>query len=149
RMAIQLYEQAYAIHYWKARHILWWAAIEALYGSNEEAARARIYALFGNKNLIDGAKCPIYEEGDIPSCYFPSSDSIHTLGRVVPLIYLVRNFSAHGQKVPDSHFSSVAHPFGTTVGIDALAEAASFVIRKSAITILQRGWREKFKDKKS
>ena len=42
RMAVQLYEQAYAIPYWKARHILWWSAIEALYGSSEEAAKARI-----------------------------------------------------------------------------------------------------------
>src|ERR1700677_1979899 len=30
----------------------------------------------------------------------------------------------------DSHFSPVAHPFGeTVVGIDALAEAATFIIR--------------------
>lgn len=148
RMAVQLCEQAYALSYWKARHILWWSAIEALYGNNEEAAMARIYALFGNKNLVDGYHCPIYEKGDIPSCYNPSSDSIHTLGKMVPLIYEVRNASAHGQKVPDSHFSPVAHPFGeTVVGIDALAEAATFIIRKTVIEILQRGLRDKFKDR--
>jgi hypothetical protein len=55
RMAVQLYEQAYAISYWKARHILWWSAIEALYGNNEDAAMARIYALFGSKNPVDGS----------------------------------------------------------------------------------------------
>ena len=49
RMAVQLYEQAYAIHYWKARHILWWAAIESLYGNAEHAAMARIFAFFGKK----------------------------------------------------------------------------------------------------
>jgi hypothetical protein len=75
RMAAQLYEQAYALSYWKARHILWWSAIEALYGNNEDAAMARIYALFGNKKLVDGYRCPIYEKGDIPSCYNPSSDT--------------------------------------------------------------------------
>ena len=122
RMAIQLYEQGYALTYWKPRHILWWSAIEALYGSNEEAAKARIYALFGNKNLLDGSKCSIYEKGDIPSCYFPSLESNHTLGEMVPVIYSVRNFSAHGQKVPDSYFSSVAHPFGEAIGIDTLAK---------------------------
>lgn len=149
RMAIQLYEQGYALSYWKPRHILWWSAIEALYGSNEEAAKARIYALFGNNNLLDGSKCSIYEKGDVPSCYFPSPESNHTLGEMAPVIYSVRNFSAHGQKVPDSHFSSVAHPFGETIGIDALAEAATFIIRKTVVEILKRGWRDEFKDKKS
>lgn len=150
RMAVQLYEQAYAISYWKARHILWWSAIEALYGNSEDAAKARIYGLFGDKNLVDGYRCPIYEEGDIPSCYSPSSDSIHTLGKMVPLIYAVRNASAHGQKVPDAHFSPVAHPFGeSVVGIDALAEAATFIIRKTIIKILQSGWKDDFKDRES
>jgi hypothetical protein len=149
RMAIQLYEQGYALTYWKPRHILWWSAIEALYGSSEETAKARIYALFGDKDLLVGSKCSIYEEGDIPSCYSPSLESDHTLGEMVPIIYSVRNFSAHGQQVPDSYFSSVAHPFGQTIGIDALAEAASFIIRKTVVEILKRGWRDKFRDKKS
>jgi hypothetical protein len=65
----------------------------------------------------------------------------------VPVIYEVRNASAHGQKVPDSHFSQVVHPFGETVGIDALAEAATFIIRKTVIEILRRGLRHKFKDR--
>ena len=149
RMAVQLYEQAYTISYWKARHILWWSAIEALYGNNEDTAMARIYALFGKKNLVDGYRCSIYEAGDIPSYWSPSSSSMHTLGKMVPLIYEVRNASAHGQKVPDSHFRSVPHPFGETVGIDALAEAATFIIRKTVVQILERGLRDKFKDRDS
>ncbi len=148
RMAVQLYGEAYSLSYWKARHILWWSAIEALYGNCEDAAMARIYALFGNKNLVDGYNFPIYEKGDIPSCYYPPSESLHTLGKMVPLIYEVRNASAHGQKVPDSHFVPVPHPFGqTVVGLDALAEAATFIIRKTIIEILQRGWREEFKNR--
>jgi hypothetical protein len=149
RMAAQLYEQAYALSYWKASHILWWAAVEALYGNNEDAAIARIYALFGNNNLVDGYLCSIYEGGDIPSCYNSSSDSVlHTLGEMVPLIYEVRNASAHGQKVPDSHFGQIAHPFGGTVpGLVALAEAVTFIIRKTVIEILKRGLREDFKDR--
>jgi hypothetical protein len=67
---------------------------------------------------------------------------------MVPLIYDVRNFSAHGQKVPDSHFVSMPHPFGeSVVGLDVLAEAATFVIRKTVIEILRRGWRDEFKDR--
>ena len=148
RMAVQLYGEAYALSYWKARHILWWSAIEALYGNGEDAAMARIYALFGEKNLVDGYKCPIYEKGDIPSCFYPASESLHTLGKTVPLIYEVRNASAHGQKVPDSHFVPIPHPLGQgVVGIDALAEAATFVIRKTVIEILKRGWRDEFKNR--
>jgi hypothetical protein len=147
RMAIQLYEQAYAIHYWKARHILWWSAIEALYGSNEDAAMARIYALFGSNDLIKGYRCPIYETGDIPSCYYPPPDSIRTLGEMVPLIYKVRNLSAHGQKVPEDHFGTISHPLGGTVAVDVLAEAATLIIRKTLVEILQRGLRDKFKNR--
>lgn len=149
RMAVHLYGEAYALHYWKARHILWWSAIEAIYGNNQDAAMARIYALFGNNALVDGYRCPIYEKGDIPSCYPPDPKNVHTLGEMVPRIYEVRNASAHGQKVPDSYFSAVSHPFGQTNGIDVLAEAATFIIRKTVIEIFRRGWRDKFKDRKT
>ena len=147
RMAVQLYGEGYALSYWKARHILWWSAIEALYGSSEDAAMARIYSFFGNKKLLDGYNCYIYEKGDIPSCFVALPDSLHTLGKMVPLIYKVRNASAHGQKVPDSYFAQIAHPFGQKVSIlEALAEASTFIIRRTVIEILKRGWLKKFKD---
>jgi hypothetical protein len=150
RMAVQLYGEGYALSYWKARHILWWSAIEALYGSNEDAAMARIYAFFGNKNLLDGYNCLIYEEGDIPTYFTAPPDSLHTLGKMVPLIYEVRNASAHGQKVADSHFGPIPHPLGQgVVGLVALAEAATFIIRKTVIEILKRGWRDKLKNRDS
>ena len=106
RMAVQLYSEGYALSYWKARHILWWSAIEALYGNSKDAAMARIYAFFGDKNLVDGYQHPIYEEGDIPSCFNPSADSLHTLGKMVPLVYEVRNASAHGQNARSALRSS-------------------------------------------
>ena len=137
RMAVQLYGEGYALSYWKASHILWWSAIEALYGSNEDAARARIYAFFGNKNLLDGYNCPIYEKRDIPTYFTAPPNSLHTLGKMVPLIYEVRNASAHGQKVHDSHFVPISHPLGQgVVGLVALAEAATFIIRKTVIELL-------------
>ena len=105
RMAVQLYGQAYSLSYWKARHILWWSAIESLYGNSEDDAVARIYSFFGDTNLVNGHNCAIYEKGDIPSYMYAVPGSLHTLGKMVPLIYKVRNASAHGQKVPDSHFA--------------------------------------------
>ncbi len=151
RMAVQLYEQAYAIPYWKARHILWWAAIEALYGNSEDSVKARIYALFGNKDLVEGYRRSIYEKRDIPSCYFPvQPESDHTLGEMVPRIREVRNESAHGQKVSDPNFTSVPHPVANAAPLIAvLAEAATFIIRKTVIEILQRGFREDFKDRET
>jgi hypothetical protein len=146
RMAIQLYELGYSLTPWKPRHILWWSAIEALYGSNETTAKARIYGFFGNKDLRSGFDCTIYEKGDIPSCYSPDTGSLHTLGTTLPKIYAVRNDSAHGQRVPDIYFSNVPHPFGTAPFLDVLAEAATLIIRKTVVEVLRRGWREKFKD---
>jgi hypothetical protein len=146
RMAVQLYGEGYAISYWKARHILWWSAIEALYGG-KDVAKARIYSFFGNKNLADGYDSPIYEKGDIPSFFHTPPESLHTLGKMVPLIYDVRNASAHGQKVPDAHFVPIPHPLGQgIVGLDALAEAATFIIRKTIIEVLKSGWRDEFKN---
>jgi hypothetical protein len=148
RMAVQLYGEGYELSYWKASHILWWSAIEALYGSNEVAAMARIYAFFGDKNLVDGYDCPIYEKRDIPTFFYASPDSLHTLGKMVPLIYEVRNASAHGQKVDDAHFVTIPHPLGQgVVSLVALAEAATFIIRKTIIEVLRRGWRDEFKDR--
>jgi hypothetical protein len=47
----------------------------------------------------------------------------------------------------DAHL--VVHPLGTAVGLDVLAEAATFVIRKTVTEILRRGFRERFKDRDS
>jgi hypothetical protein len=146
RMAIQLYELGYSLTAWKPRHILWWSAIEALYGSNETTAKARIYGFFGSKDLRRGFECAIHEKGDIPSYYSPVPGSRHTIGSTLPKIYAVRNDSAHGQRVPESFFSNVPHPFGTAPFLDVLAEAATLIIRKTVVEVLRRGWREKFKD---
>jgi hypothetical protein len=64
----------------------------------------------------------------------------------VPEIYGVRNDSAHGQRVPDKYFSMVPRPLGTAHVLDVLAEAATFIIRKTVVEVLRRGWGEKFKD---
>jgi hypothetical protein len=150
RMAVQLYEQAYAISYWKARHILWWAAIEALYGNNEDAIIARIYAFFGDHDLRRGYDRSIYEKGDIPSWTVVTPDNNHTLGEVVPFIYKVRNSSAHGQRVEDPNFIDVPHPLNEkTPLIEILAEAATLIIRNTVIEMLRRGLRDNFKNRQT
>ena len=57
-------------------------------------------------------------------------------------------FPLTAKKSPDSHFRSMPHAFGQdAIGLDVLAEAATFIIRKTVIEILRRGWREEFKDR--
>lgn len=150
RMAVQLYQQGYANSYWKARHILWWSAIEALYGNAEDSVMARIYTFFGDKDMARGYETSIYEQGDIPPCYLLTPHNNHTLGEVLPLIYEVRNSAAHGQKVADPNFVSIPHPFETTAPLlDVLAEAATFIIRKTVVAILSRGLCEEFTDREA
>jgi hypothetical protein len=139
RMAVQLYEQAYTVHYWKARHILWWAAIEALFGNAEDAVIARVYAIFGDGSLSKGFERSIYERMDVPTSFQITPGNDHKLGEVLPLIYDVRNFSA---KVP--------HPLdGSAPLLDVLAEAATFIIRKTIIGLLNSGERDEFKDRET
>lgn len=150
RMAVQLYEQGYANTYWKARHILWWSAIEALYGNAEDSVMARVYGFVGNKDVVKGYNTSIYEPGDVPSCFSLTPYNNHTLGELLPLIYEVRNSAAHGQKVADPHFVSVPHPLqGPASLLDVLAEAATFIIRKTVVEILKRGLCENFKDREA
>jgi len=66
----------------------------------------------------------------------------------VPHIYTVRNQSAHGQKVSDFYFTPAPHPFGhAVVWLEVLAEAVTFIIRRTVVEILKRGWRDEFKDR--
>ena len=150
RMAVQLYEQAYSLHYWKARHILWWAAIEALFGNAEDAVMARIYAIFGDGDLSKGFERSIYERGDLPGSILITPANDHKLGDVLPLIYDVRNFSAHGDRVPDWLFENVPHPLdGSAQMLDVLAEAATFIIRKTIVGLLHKGLQGEFKERKT
>ena len=150
RMAVQLYSQAYEVPHWKARHILWWAAIESLYGNNEDAVIARIYAFFGNKEMGAGLRRSIYEKGDIPPCFPLSQANDHTLAEVIPLVYRVRNESAHGQKVPDPRFAefrirwTAQSAYWTCLPRPSPSSSERLLLNYSA-----RGFRDKFKDRDS
>ena len=98
---------AYSVHYWKARRVLWWSAVEAAYGNSEDAVIARIYAMFRDGDLSVGFDRSIYRRADTPSSFPIASANGHKLGEVVPLIYEVRNFSAHGGRVPEWLFEEV------------------------------------------
>lgn len=118
-------------------------------GASLAAVSEPVFGKVRHLLLFIYAMGPICDKDDVPSFWYPTPDSLHTLGATVPLLYRVRNLSAHGQKVPDSHFGTIAHPFGGTVEINVLAEAATFIIRKTIGGILQRGFRENFKSREA
>jgi hypothetical protein len=136
RMALQLFEQGYISgQWWKVRHILWWSAIEALFGSNPIRVKMRILSLFGDRDMSKGEGTSIYEPGDIRS--FADYKPHVTIGDTLDELYDLRNLAAHGRKVPIEYLTPMRHVFGNAFGrAEILAEAASFIIRKTAVHIL-------------
>jgi len=136
RMALQLFEQGYVgSNLWKVRHILWWSAMEALFGNDPTRLTVRVLSLFGDKDISKGEATSIYEPEEIPS--FADYRPHATIGDTLEDIYNVRNMAAHGRKVPSEYFTPVPHMFGQAFGrAEILAEAVSFIIRKTAIRIL-------------
>jgi hypothetical protein len=136
RMALQLFEQGYVgSKLWKVRHILWWSAMEALFGNDPTRLTIRALSLFGDKDISKGEATSIYEPEDVPS--FADHRPRATIGDTLEDLYNVRNMAAHGRKVPSDYLTPVPHMFGQAFGrAEILAEAASFIIRKTAIRIL-------------
>ncbi len=133
---LQLLERGYVDgKWWKVRHILWWSAIEALYGNDSTRLTIRVLSLFGDKDVSKGEAMSIYEPEDIPS--FADHRPHATIGDTLEDLYNLRNMAAHGRKVPSEYLTPVPHMFGKAFGrAEILAEAASFIIRKTAIRIL-------------
>ena len=78
--------------------------------------------------------------------FFPHEREPSHAREVVPQIYEVRNH-LHMARKSLTFIRPGAHPLGQgVVGLQVLAEAATFMIRKTVIEILKRGWRDKFKD---
>ena len=152
-MAVQLYGEGYALSCWKARHILWWSAIEALYGSNEDAAMARIYAFFGNKSFLNGYNCPIYEKGDTPNLLLrltrQPSHSRENGAADLRGTQCLRSRSEGFRLTfcPDSAsaWSGRSWPRRSRRSCNLY----TFIIRKTVIEVLKRGWQDKFKDRNS
>lgn len=136
RMALQFHDAGhFQDTFWKARYTLWCSALEAIYTSQSQEHKGSNVARERIKWLL-GANTPIYPVGDIPR-YF--TQSALTVQDVVGDIYEIRNFVAHGDKIPDDYYNR--RPRRGTQGdlnvIDVCLEAISFIVRNSLIKILR------------
>lgn len=144
RMAVEFHDRGhFEDAYWKARYLLWCSAIEAIYTSHDwehqgsRVAKERIKWFLIENTLI-------YEEGDIPNYVQPQPHT--TVADVVDDIYNVRNFIAHGDRIPDEYFQRTGrHGINGELNIlVVLNEAVSFIVRKSLVRILRENLLDHF-----
>ena len=92
-----------------------------------------------------GAETSIYDPGDVPKLLSQPKIAVKD---VVDRLYKVRNFIAHGDKIPDQFFEEkLRQGFNEELNVlDVLTEAASFIIRRSLLKILRRGLLAHFAD---
>jgi hypothetical protein len=104
-------------------------------------ATARIRWLLGDKTSI-------YGPGEISDLL---TDPKITVGSVVDDMYKVRNYIAHGDRIPDRYMLNIVRDsFGSSVFAYAmLFEAQSFIIRASLLKILREGLSNHFADASS
>ena len=145
RMAVQFHDLGHfqALD-WKARYLLWCSAIESIYTSHGAEHQGSLVATSRIKWFL-GENTSIYAAGDIPSLL---QDPHLTVGQIVPDLYKMRNFIAHGDKIPDPFFQDILrHGLnGDVVKAEVLMEAASFIVRTSLLKILRDGLLNQFTD---
>ena len=147
RMAVEFHERG---HFqpldWKARFLFWCSAIESIYTSHNPEHQGSLVAISRVKWLI-GENTNIYSPGDIPRS-FGVEDPHLTINQVIADLYEMRNFLAHGDKIPDLFFKTVLRQgLGGDVGKpEVLLEAASFIIRITLLKILRNGLLDYFAD---
>jgi hypothetical protein len=145
RMAVQFHELG---HFqpldWKARYLLWCSAIESIYTSHDWEHQGSLVAISRIKWFL-GEETSIYAPGDI-------SELLHdphiTIRQIVGDLYEMRNFLAHGDRIPDPFFTEILR-YGFNGGVqkrEVLAETASFLIRSSLLKILRDGLLNHFAD---
>ena len=136
RMAVDFHEAGhFQDSYWKARYLLWCSAVEAIFTSQHREHRGSFVAKERIKWFL-GANTLIYEPGDIPD-YVPQPTI--TIREIVDDLYRVRNFVAHGERIPDEFFQRTMRQGlnGALNVILVLNEAVSFIVRKSLLRIIQ------------
>ncbi|OFV93743.1 MAG: hypothetical protein A3F68_11525 [Acidobacteria bacterium RIFCSPLOWO2_12_FULL_54_10] len=136
RMAVEFHEAGHFQDlYWKARYLLWCSALESIYTSNDSEHRGSPVAKERIKWFL-GDNTSIYETGDIPSFM---QQKIITISQIIDDVYRVRNFIAHGDRIPDEYFQRTLHS-GLNGGLNVLQvllEGVSFIVRKSLLRIIQ------------
>jgi hypothetical protein len=138
KMAVQFHELGHWAHedeYLKARYLLWASAIESIYTSHNRNHQGSTVAKARIKWLLD-ENTSIYGPGELSDLL---TDPHLTIGSVVDDLYTVRNYIAHGDRIPDHYLRNTARGgFGGSVCVYALLfEAQSFVIRTSLLKILR------------
>ncbi|MGD0923345.1 MAG: hypothetical protein ABSA70_16515 [Terriglobia bacterium] len=145
RMAVQFHELGHfqSLH-WKARFLLWCSAIESIFTSHDREHHGSLVATSRIKWFI-GRNTSIYGPGDISNLL---QDPHITVGQVVGDLYDMRNYVAHGDRIPDPYFADILrHGFnGGVKKWEVLLEAASFIIRTSLLKILREGLLDHFAD---
>jgi hypothetical protein len=93
-----------------------------------------------------GEGTSIYDGGDIPAYIQPQPDI--TIGNVVEELYALRNYIAHGDRVPNEFYERKLRQGvnGELSLVQVLLEALSFIIRKSLLRIVRDGLLDNFAD---
>jgi hypothetical protein len=145
RMAIQFHE----LGHWqqwspKGRYLLWASAIEAIYTSHGGEHKGSLVAKERIKWLL-GENTSIYPAGELSDLL---ADPNVTVGAIADDLYEVRNFIAHGDRIPDWVFQDTLRDGfnGRVTVFQVLFEAQSFIIRKSLLKILRDNLLNHFAD---
>ncbi len=145
RMAVQFHELGHFQSLdWKARFLLWCSAIESIYTSHNWEHQGSLVATSRIKWFI-GENTSIYGPGDISNLL---QDPHITVGQVVKDLYEMRNYVAHGDRIPDAYFTDILR-YGFDGGVkkcEVLLEATSFIVRTSLLKILQDHLPDHFAD---
>lgn len=145
RMAVQFHDLGFyesLPDQWKARLLLWAAAIESIYTSSSREHQGTAVATERIKWML-GSETSVYAPGDLTEF---EEDPHLTVGQIVDALYNVRNFVAHGDRIPDVYFSNRVRNGmnGSGMFMDVLFEAQSFIIRTTLVKILRDGLLDHF-----
>ncbi len=150
RMAVQFHELGFFQSHpeeWKARLLLWASAIESIYTSNSRDHQGTAVATERIKWFL-GENTSIYAPGDLSEF---ERDPHLSVGQMANALYNVRNFVAHGDRIPDLYFSNTLREGMNGAGkfMEVLFEAQSFIIRASLLKILREALLDHFADAKT
>lgn len=145
RMAVQFHDLG---HFqtldWKARFLHWCSALESIYTTHHPEHQGKLVATSRIKWFL-GENTNIYAPGDLSE--FEPDPGI-TIAQTAGDIYDMRNFMAHGDRIPDAYFTDELRT-GIQGGVkrgEVLLEAASFIVRTSLLKVLRDALLNHFAD---
>jgi hypothetical protein len=136
RMSVQFHDLGYFQTLdWRARYLLWCSAIESIYTTHNREHQGKRVATARIKWFL-GENTPIYGPGDLTD---PLRDPHITVGQIVGDLYDVRNYLAHGDRIPNPFFTDILRSGfnGGVARMDVLLEAASFIVRSTLLKVLR------------